>query len=287
MELEGYELTMKATELAFKIRREVNNHPLISKYFHIADQGADGARRVPRHRVRGLWTAQFQLERRRRGLEQRRVRSRPDPADADLRHRRLRRHGIQELAGERFDIQINKTSRNSVLLQTNINNTRSDVALLIKVLADLSREIEQRLAQGPRRAGGFRRAGEILMTDVPDLPNFSRFHDAFREKPKSTSNEGDMRTPFFLAYDDANCEFIKLHSKEIDDRLKKGPELVSANFVIPYPPGFPIMVPGQVITADTIDVHAQARCEGDSRLSRRPGPEAAQTGGAGEEERQT
>ena len=27
---------------------------------------------------------------------------------------------------------------------------------------------------------------------------------------------------------------------------------MSANFVIPYPPGFPIMVPGQVITADTI-----------------------------------
>mgnify|MGYP003519884589 CR=1 FL=1 len=28
---------------------------------------------------------------------------------------------------------------------------------------------------------------------------------------------------------------------------------MSANFVIPYPPGFPIMVPGQVIEADTIE----------------------------------
>jgi arginine decarboxylase len=28
---------------------------------------------------------------------------------------------------------------------------------------------------------------------------------------------------------------------------------VSAHFVIPYPPGFPIMVPGQVIEADTIE----------------------------------
>ena len=27
---------------------------------------------------------------------------------------------------------------------------------------------------------------------------------------------------------------------------------VSANFVIPYPPGFPIMVPGQVVTPQTI-----------------------------------
>ena len=29
--------------------------------------------------------------------------------------------------------------------------------------------------------------------------------------------------------------------------------MISANFVIPYPPGFPIMVPGQVITQETID----------------------------------
>ena len=34
--------------------------------------------------------------------------------------------------------------------------------------------------------------------------------------------------------------------------MKNGPPLVSANFVIPYPPGFPIMVPGQVVKSDTI-----------------------------------
>jgi arginine decarboxylase len=45
---------------------------------------------------------------------------------------------------------------------------------------------------------------------------------------------------------------VKLAAKEIDDRLKNGPPLISANFVIPYPPGFPIMVPGQVIKTDTI-----------------------------------
>ena len=50
---------------------------------------------------------------------------------------------------------------------------------------------------------------------------------------------------------DANI--IRLTDPEIDRRLKAGPELVSANFVIPYPPGFPIMVPGQVITQETID----------------------------------
>jgi len=91
-----------------------------------------------------------------------------------------------------------------------------------------------------------------LMTDVPNLPNFTCFVSRFRENSSSMTSEGDMRSAFFAAYREKQCEHIKLFSPEIDKRLKDGPELVSANFVIPYPPGFPIMVPGQVIDAETI-----------------------------------
>jgi len=47
-----------------------------------------------------------------------------------------------------------------VLVQTNINNTHSDAALLIKALVDLSREIEQKLARatGPRSTRGSSRS---------------------------------------------------------------------------------------------------------------------------------
>ena len=91
------------------------------------------------------------------------------------------------------------------------------------------------------------------MTSGPDLPNFPRFHEAFRRDAGEKTNEGDIRSGFYSAYDAAGCEYIRLADAEIDRRLKNGPELVSANFVIPYPPGFPIMVPGQVITQETID----------------------------------
>ena len=94
---------------------------------------------------------------------------------------------------------------------------------------------------------------KALVEDVPDLPDFQRFHDSFRDDPKSASQEGHMREAYYMAYDAGNLEYVKLNSKEIDERLAKGPELVSAKFVIPYPPGFPIMVPGQVIKADTIE----------------------------------
>src|SRR5205085_9030530 len=36
MELEGYELVQRATQLAIELRRDINGHALISKYFHAA-----------------------------------------------------------------------------------------------------------------------------------------------------------------------------------------------------------------------------------------------------------
>jgi len=158
------------------------------------------------------------------------------------------------MLSDRYNIQLNKTSRNSVLLQSNINNTRSDVAHLIRVLVEISNEIDQRLVEsGPNVRKTFDARVKSLMTDVPDLPNFSHFHAAFRKDAGKRTNEGDIRGGFYAAYDAEGCEFIRLADPEIDRRLKEGPDLVSASFVIPYPPGFPIMVPGQVITHETID----------------------------------
>jgi arginine decarboxylase len=119
---------------------------------------------------------------------------------------------------------------------------------------EISREIDQRLEQGGANVRKtFEARVKSLMTDVPDLPNFSYFHEAFRDDAGERTNEGDIRSGFYSAYDAAGCEYIRLADVEIDRRLQQGPELVSANFVIPYPPGFPIMVPGQVLTKETID----------------------------------
>ena len=253
MELEGYELTMRMTGLAMDLRSRINSHPLISKYFRVAS-------------AEEMIPAQF----RESGLKDygpphstwRDVVSAWDEDEFALDPTRLTLlcgeagfDGTQfkGLLAERFDIQINKTSRNSVLIQININNTRGDAAHLIKALADLSREIDERLARdgsSAREALGAR--VKALTVDVPDLPNFSRFHDAFRDDAGSSTSEGHMREAFFKAYDEASCEYLRLNSPEMDERLKNGPSLVSANFVIPYPPGFPIMVPGQVITNEAI-----------------------------------
>jgi arginine/lysine/ornithine decarboxylase len=251
MELEGYELVNRAIQLALDLRREVNSHPLVSKYFRIL--GADEM--IPaEYRNSGFvdyltpganWaTAVKAFNEDEFALDVTRLTLVCGSAGFDGTQ-------FKNLLAAEYDIQLNKTSRNSVLLQTNINNTRSDIAQLIKVLVQISLGIEKKLADGGAPAKqAFAARVKSLMTDVPDLPNF---FDRFREDPSSITTEGDMRSAFFSAYREAQCEHLKLFSPEIDKRLKEGPALVSANFVIPYPPGFPIMVPGQVIDAQTIE----------------------------------
>ncbi|KPC60272.1 hypothetical protein [Streptomyces chattanoogensis] len=61
---------------------------------------------------------------------------------------------------------------------------------------------------------------------------------------------GDLRTAFFLAYDDSQCEYLT--AQETTEAIAGGRDVVSATFVTPYPPGFPVLVPGQVISRDVL-----------------------------------
>jgi arginine decarboxylase len=254
MELEGYGLVMNAIEIALKIRAAVKGNPLISQYFKVlgADEMIPAQYRQSGFTdylsdgtgwgevVRAMREDEFYL----------------DPTRITLVCGTAGFDGTQfkGILANEYGIQVNKTSRNSVLVQSNINNTRSDVAHLIRVLVEICHGIEKRLATGGESARqAFADRVKSLMTDVPDLPNFSRFHDTFRHDAGKSTPEGDIRAGFFGAYNAAGCEYVPLFGAECDRRLREGPDMVSANFVIPYPPGFPIMVPGQVLTQETID----------------------------------
>ncbi len=253
-ELEGYELVTKQILLALELRRQVNNHPVISKYFRFLDpvdlipakyrqSGFEkyNSPGVTWETVTDAWEEdEFVL----------------DPTRLTLVCGTAGFDGteLKGLLADKYEIQVNKTSRNTVLFQSNINNSRSATAYLIETLLKLSRQLDKRLERASvAEQTTFNARVKSLTEDVPDLPDFSHFHDKYRDNPKSKTPEGNMREGFFAAYESKNCEHIKLFSKEIDDRLKNGPDLVSANFVIPYPPGFPIMVPGQVISRGIIN----------------------------------
>ena len=47
---------------------------------------------------------------------------------------------------DRFGVQVNKTSRNTVLFMTHIGTTRSSVAFLIEILVQMVRELDEQIA---------------------------------------------------------------------------------------------------------------------------------------------
>lgn len=237
MELEGYELVQRALQLAMEIRKEINNHPLISKYFHAA---TPAEMIPPEYRVTGfsdygmpgstVTDATQALRKDEFFLDPTRITLLCGNAGYDGTR-------FKGLLAETYDIQINKTSRNSVLVQINISNTRIDMVHLIKTLADISRALERELDIGGDGArASFKARVKGLVEDVPELPDFSRFHNALRENSESATPEGDMRAAYYFAYNAQACECIGLYDARVDERLKNGPELVSAKFVIPYPP---------------------------------------------------
>ena len=88
-----------------------------------------------------------------------------------------------------------------------------------------------------------------LTEHVPPLPDFSAFHSSFQAVPGVPG--GNLRAAYFLGYEESRCGHLSL--EDCLTRMVGGETLVSASFVIPYPPGFPVLVPGQVINHEIID----------------------------------
>jgi arginine decarboxylase len=256
VELEGYELVQRQLELAMNLREQVTRHPLLKKYFRFLGVGD----LVPAEYRASAVEFYFDEE---TGWSNFETAWRTDEFALDPTRATLA-IGAAGLDGDTFKnqylmdkygIQINKTSRNTVLFMTNIGSTRSGVAHLIEVLVKIARDIDERvtdLSAVERRIHDKR--VRSLTREQPPLPNFSAFHPVFRGTAatgNALTRDGDIRTAFFLSYSDATCEYVGMEQAERE--IGAGRALVSALFVIPYPPGFPILVPGQIISPSILE----------------------------------
>ncbi|HMB97810.1 MAG TPA: aminotransferase class I/II-fold pyridoxal phosphate-dependent enzyme [Balneolaceae bacterium] len=249
-QFEGYELVEKSIELAMSIRAKIHDHPLLHKYFRvltvrdfIPDQfrksGLDEYYTDDQgwNRMEDAWEHdEFVL----------------DPTKITLA---VGLSGIDgdtfknEYLMDQYNIQINKTSRNSILFMTSIGTTRGSVALLVNTLLQIAAKLdEEHPTMNKKESEILQKRIKSLMEDVPPLPDFSWFHSSFQAVAGVPG--GDIRQAYFLAYKSDNCEYIVLD--ECLDSIKSGRGLVSTTFVIPYPPGFPVLVPGQVISKEII-----------------------------------
>jgi arginine decarboxylase len=138
---------------------------------------------------------------------------------------------LQKALFERFNIQVEKSTFNTLTLLLTIGTTRSKVSRLYDALMRIARE-----GHAPRR-----------LVQTPEIPPFT----TLRYLPRDAYYCGGELVPVF------------------DERERVNRKLagrIAADQIVPYPPGIPVLVPGQLITQKIIDylgglLHSHKRME--------------------------
>ncbi len=256
VDIEGFQLVRQTYDMALVFRHRVRKDRLISKWFRILDE----ADLVPEE-FRASSVSSYRQVRQGALAEWNEAwRSDQFVLDATRVTLFIGKTGMngydfrEKILMERFGIQINKTSINSVLLIFTIGVTWSSVHYLLDVLRRIATDFDrkQNEASVADRALQERHVEEIT-EDLPHLPDFSEFDVAFR--PVDACTFGDMRAAFYAGYEESDREHVLIGTA--GRRLAEGKTLVSTTFVVPYPPGFPVLVPGQVVSKEIIYFLAQ------------------------------
>jgi len=138
---------------------------------------------------------------------------------------------LQQLLFERYNIQVEKSTFNTLTLLFTLGTTRSKVSRLYDALMRIARE-----GRHPRR-----------LVQTPEIPGFTRL----RYLPRDAYYCGGELVPVF------------------DERERVNRRLagrICADQIVPYPPGIPVLVPGQLITSRIVQylgdlLHSHKRME--------------------------
>jgi len=124
---------------------------------------------------------------------------------------------LQHELFERYNIQVEKSTFNTLSLLLTIGTTRSKVSRLYDALMRIARE-----RRAPRR-----------LYRTPEIPTFT----SLKFLPRDAFYCGGQGLPIL---DDQDRINQRLNGK------------VAADQITPYPPGIPVLVPGQLITMDIL-----------------------------------
>jgi arginine decarboxylase len=138
---------------------------------------------------------------------------------------------LQKLLFERYNIQVEKSTFNTLTLLLTVGTTRSKVSRLYDALMRIARE-----NRAPRR-----------LVQTPEIPAFTKL----RYLPRDAYYCGGELVPVF---DDR---------ERVNQALSKR---ICADQIVPYPPGIPVLVPGQLITSKIVGylgnlLHSHKRME--------------------------
>src|SRR5688500_14599699 len=203
--LEGYKLLSRTLELAQEVRKLVNSTKVF-RVLELEDLLPDAVRHDG-------------------------IKLDPTKVTIDISGCGYTVEDLQKALFERFNIQVEKSTFNTLTLLLTIGTTRSKVSRLYDALMRIARE---------------RRAPHRLVQS-PEIPPFT----TLRYLPRDAYYCGGELVPVF------------------DERERVNPRLAgrtAADQIVPYPPGIPVLVPGQLITKKIVDylgglLHSHKRME--------------------------
>ncbi|HSO05764.1 MAG TPA: aminotransferase class I/II-fold pyridoxal phosphate-dependent enzyme [Pelomicrobium sp.] len=189
--MEGYKLLKRTLELAAELRSQINS----TGVFRVLE-------------LEDLLPEEVREDN---------VRLDPTKVTVDISTCGLTVEELQRELFDRYNIQVEKSTFNTLTLLLTIGTTRSKVSRLYDALMRIARE-----GRSPRR-----------LYQTPDVPRFTEL----RYLPRDAFYCGGELAPLLDERDRVNSA---LAGK------------VSSDQVVPYPPGIPVVVPGQVITQEIV-----------------------------------
>jgi len=241
MSLEGYSLIKNSIMLACKLRGIISASKHLNKYFKVLDDQQlipdEYIQETDNHdHLRVQYSELYESSRDKLFSVD------PTRITVDISATGIDGPNFRQMLMTQYDIQVNKTSHNTILFIINIGVDENN----IKYLTDSLNHIANKLDNSPSID-----KRDKYIANLPLTRNYHKKFVAYQSEEKNNFQAVDMRKAYYAGFNAGNIEHIEL-TNELIKRVLNDYNLISAGFITPYPPGFPIIVPGQIISYDTL-----------------------------------
>ncbi|VAW61409.1 Arginine/lysine/ornithine decarboxylase [hydrothermal vent metagenome] len=239
MSLEGYELVKNSLLLAWQLRQKIQNSEHLNRYFKvlgdrqmIPSEYLDTTETDKQHTMhypdlyRTFRKQVFSVD--------------PTRITLDISATGIDGPNFRQMLMTQYDIQVNKTSKNTILIIINIGVDKHSIQYLIESLCHIASKLKNNSKAVEQN------------TNIINLPLTRNYHKKFVAVQSHKNNNFqavEIRNAYYAGLKSENIEYVPL-STELIQQVMNDKQLVCAGFITPYPPGFPIIVPGQLITYD-------------------------------------
>ncbi len=239
MSLEGYELVKNSLLLSWELRNKIKSSPHLNRYFKVlGDKQMIPAEYLtpddPDAPHLMHYPALYQLYR------QQIFSVDPTRITLDISATGIDGPNFRQMLMTQYDIQVNKTSHNTILFIINIGVDKDSIQYLLEALNHTASKLDKK----PQLIKPNKQ-----ITNLPLTRSYHKKFVAVQSYKKNNFQAVDIRQAYYAGLKPENIEHVSL-STELIQQVMNDKQLVSASFITPYPPGFPIIIPGQIITYD-------------------------------------